>query len=312
MTYSASEVIERAQDEFEVQVGAFCTYLRDVRNLSPHTVRAYETDLQAFVEWCRREGVNPSRLSHSEARAWLAELQAAGYASTTQNRHLSAVRSLYKWLVSRGILEQDVVAAVASPKLSRRLPKTLSQRDVARLFEACGTDATGLRDRAMLELLYASGARISELSALDLAHVDLRGREVRLYGKGSKERIVPLYPACCKAVERYEREARPSLASASQRVTDALFLSSRGNRMSAASLRDAFERLVDKAGLDPSITPHAMRHTFATQLLDGGADLRSVQELLGHESLSTTQIYTHVSVERLKAAALQAHPRSGE
>lgn len=312
MTCSPSELVERAQDEFEVQMAAFCTYLRDVRNLSHNTTRAYETDLQAYVDWCRREGIDPLRITHPEVRSWLAELQDAGYATTTQNRHLSAVRSLYKWLVSRGVTTQDNVEAVASPKLSRRLPKTLSPDEVARLLDACEEDACGIRDRAMVELLYASGARISEVSGLNVVDVDLRGRQVRLFGKGSKERLVPLYPKACEACGRYIREARPELAAASRAAQNALFLSVRGRRMSATSLRLAFEALVGKAGLDPSITPHAMRHTFATQLLNGGADLRSVQELLGHESLSTTQIYTHVSIERLKAAALQAHPRSGE
>lgn len=312
MTCSPSERLERSHDEFERRVGEFCTYLRDVRNLSPNTIRAYETDLQALVEWARREGVDPFHVSHVQIREWLAELRGAGYATTTQNRHLSAVRSLYKWLVSRDITDEDAAAAVASPKLSKRLPGTLSDSDVGRLLSACSNDPEGLRDRALIELLYASGARISEVSALDVRDVDVRQRQVRLFGKGSKERVVPLYPRAVEAVQAYVKDARPSLACCSGRATNALFLSSRGNRMSAAALRERFERLVELAGLDPSITPHAMRHTFATQLLDGGADLRSVQELLGHESLSTTQIYTHLSVERLKAAALQAHPRSGE
>lgn len=312
MTCSLSERLERSQDEFDRRAGEFCTYLRDVRNLSPNTIRAYETDLQALVEWARREGVDPFHVSHGQIREWLAELRGAGYATTTQNRHLSAVRSLYKWLVSRDITDEDAAAAVASPKLSKRLPSTLSDSDVGRLLSACSDDPEGLRDRALIELLYASGARISEVSALDVRDVDVRQRQVRLFGKGAKERVVPLYPRAVEAVQAYVSDARPSLSCCSGRATNALFLSSRGNRMSAASLRERFERLVELAGLDPSITPHAMRHTFATQLLDGGADLRSVQELLGHESLSTTQIYTHLSVERLKAAALQAHPRSGE
>lgn len=311
MTSSPSELRERAQDDFEGQVGRFCAYLSEVRNLSPNTVRAYETDLAAFVAWCRREGIDPFRIQHHEMRAWLAELQDAGYASTTQNRHLSAVRTLYKWLVSRDITDEDAAAAVASPKLSRRLPKTLSDAGVQRLLACCESGSEGLRDRALVELLYACGARISEASALDVRDVDLSQRQVRLFGKGSKERVVPLYPRAVETVARYVNEARPVLAACGSRATNALFVSRRGTRMSAASLRIRFERLVGLAGLDPSITPHAMRHTFATQLLDGGADLRSVQELLGHESLSTTQIYTHLSVERLKDAALQAHPRSG-
>lgn len=298
-------------NEFELYVGRFIAYLRDVKNLSPNTVRAYEADLQAYVDWCRREAVSPLHVEHRQVRSWVAELAAAGYATTTQNRHLSAVRTLYKWLVSKGITDEDAVAAVSSPKLGRKLPKTMGDDDVRALLDACGNDAAGIRDAAMVELLYATGARISEASGLDVADVDLAQRQVRLFGKGSKERVVPVYARCAEAVSKYLREGRPVLAAA-RKTTDALFLSTRGNRMSADALRVRFERLVEVAGLDPGLTPHAMRHTFATELLDGGADLRSVQELLGHESLSTTQIYTHLSVDRLKQASLQAHPRSGQ
>lgn len=311
MTCSPSELRTRSQDEFERRVGEYCAYMRGVRNLSPNTTRAYETDLHAYLDWTRREGIDPFHVTHGELRSWLAELQDAGYATTTQNRHLSAVRSLYRWLVSRRLTDEDTAAAIASPKLSKRLPGTLSASDVMRILDSCATDPEGLGDRALVELLYASGARISEASALDVRDVDAAQRQVRLFGKGSKERVVPLYGKAVEAIERYVRDGRPLLAATSKEQTNALFLSARGRRMSAAALRVRFERLVDTAGLDPTITPHAMRHTFATQLLDGGADLRSVQELLGHESLSTTQIYTHLSVERLKAAALQAHPRSG-
>ncbi len=298
-------------DEFEGQVGHFITYLTDVKNLSPNTIRAYETDLETYLSWCRREAISPLHVEHRQIRSWVAELAAAGYATTTQNRHLSAVRSLYRWLVSTGVTEEDAVAAVLSPKLARRLPKTMGDDDVRALLSVCGSDAAGLRDAAMVEVLYATGARISEASGLDIGDVDLAQRQVRLFGKGSKERIVPIYARCAKAVAAYLKQGRPRLASATKQPTDALFLSTRGNRMSAGALRVRFEKLVELAGLDPGLTPHAVRHTFATELLDGGADLRSVQELLGHESLSTTQIYTHLSVERLKQASLQAHPRSG-
>ena len=311
MTCSPSELRTRSQDEFERRVGEYCAYLRGVRNLSPNTTRAYETDLHAYLDWTRREGIDPFHVTHGELRSWLAELQDAGYATTTQNRHLSAVRSLYRWLVSRRLTDEDTAAAIASPKLSKRLPSTLSASDVMRILDSCATDPEGLGDRALVELLYASGARISEASALDVRDVDAAQRQVRLFGKGSKERVVPLYGKAVEAIERYVRDGRPLLAAASKEQTNALFLSARGRRMSAAAFRVRFELLVGTASLAPTITPHAMRHTFATQLLDGGADLRSVQELLGHESLSTTQIYTHLSVERLKAAALQAHPRSG-
>ncbi|HIY50834.1 MAG TPA: tyrosine-type recombinase/integrase, partial [Candidatus Olsenella avicola] len=172
------------------------------------------------------------------------------------------------------------------------------------------SDPAGLRDRALLELLYATGARISEAAGLSVSDVDLRARQVRLFGKGSKERVVPVYEAALDWVARYLGEGRPRLAARSKAPTEALFLSVRGNPMSADALRTRFEAHVRLAGLDPELTPHAMRHTFATELLTGGADLRSVQELLGHESLSTTQVYTHLSVERLREAAARSHPRS--
>ena len=249
-------------------------------------------------------------ITHREVRGWIAELSAAGYATTTQNRHLSSVRTLYRWLVSRGYTDEDAPATVASPKIAKRLPKTMRDGDVLRLLHACGSDAVGIRDRAMIELLYATGARISEASGLDVRDIDLAQRQVRLFGKGSKERVVPIYAKSVEAIERYLLTSRSVLAASGKARTNALFLTKQGKRMSAAALRKRFESLVEIAGLDPSLTPHAMRHTFATELLDGGADLRSVQELLGHESLSTTQIYTHLSIERLKEAALQAHPRS--
>ena len=168
----------------------------------------------------------------------------------------------------------------------------------------------GLRDRALLELLYATGARISEMAGLRVADLDLAGAQARLFGKGSKERIVPVYDSALEWAGRYLREGRPELAARSREPRDELFLSTRGNAMSADALRTVFERRVALAGLDPALTPHAMRHTYATELLGGGADLRSVQELLGHESLSTTQVYTHLSVERLREAAARAHPRA--
>ncbi len=242
MTCSPSELVERAQDEFEVQMAAFCTYLRDVRNLSPNTTRAYETDLQAYVDWCRREGIDPLRITHPEVRSWLAELQDVGYATTTQNRHLSAVRSLYKWLVSRGVTTQDNVEAVASPKLPRRLPKTLSPDEVARLLDACEEDMRHPRQghgRAALRLgrahIRGLGSQRGGRRPAWAAGAPLR--------QGHKERLVPLYPKACEACGRYIREARPALAAASRAAQNALFLSVRGRRMSAASLRLAFEAL---------------------------------------------------------------------
>lgn len=301
---------DAAQDRFERLVGDFVSQLRELRNLSPQTARGYASDLGSFASWCRREGVDPLRVTHRELRSYMAELAQARYAGRTVARRLSAIRGLYRWLLREGEVEQDVAAALASPRLARTLPKTMSDEEVSRLLDVCEDDELGMRDRAFLELLYATGARISEVSALDLGDVDLGQGQARLFGKGSKERIVPVHRLAVSRLEEYLERSRPLLAARGRGAAGkALFLSTRGRRMSADALRTTFERRVAQAGLDAGLTPHAMRHSFATELLNGGVDLRSVQELLGHSSLSTTQIYTHLSAQRLKDAARQAHPR---
>ena len=307
---SEADVRTHEQEEFDEYVGTFISYLGSVRNLSPHTVRAYRADLDSYAQWVHLEGIMPLHVTHRQLRGYLADLKRAGYTSRTINRHLSALRALYKWLVHEGATSEDAAAALASPKVAQSLPTVMSDEDVTRLFDTCDTTtATGLRDRAFLEFLYASGARISEASGLNLTDLNRTEASVRLFGKGSKERIVPLYASALDALDSYVQSARPELLG--KKNNPALFVSTRGNRMSADALRSVFEHHVDLACLDATLTPHAMRHSFATELLGGGADLRSVQELLGHESLNTTQIYTHLSIDRLKEAARQAHPRSG-
>ena len=241
---------ETGQREFAGHVRDFLIYEADVRNLSPNTVRGYRVDLEAYEAWAEREGVDPMHVEHRDVRAWLAELTAAGYASTTVNRHLSSVRSVYAWMLSRGVTVEDAAEAVASPKLGRRLPKTVADEGVHRLLAACGDDAVGVRDKTMVELLYATGARISEASGLDVRDVDLDLRQARLFGKGSKERIVPLYDRACSQVAHYLSEARPLLLARSKTPaqTPALFVSSRGGRMSADALRGRFERLAADNG----------------------------------------------------------------
>lgn len=300
----------REQTEFDGYIDGFSIYLADVRKLSPNTVRAYKADLASYSRWVHLEGVKPLHVTHRQLRGYLADLRRARYSTRTVNRHLSALRALYRWLVHEGHTSEDAAAALASPKIARTLPLVMSDADVTRLLDTCDREsATGIRDRALLELLYATGARISEASALNLSDLMRTESCIRLFGKGSKERIVPVYKTAYEAIETYLNGARRELLG--KHTSQAVFISTRGNRMSADALRTVFEQHIDLAGLDNSLTPHAMRHTFATELLGGGADLRSVQELLGHESLSTTQIYTHLSVERLKEAARQAHPRSG-
>ena len=302
---------ERAQRSFEDAVTGFLIYQRDVRNLSANTLRAYQTDLGAYSAWLSREGVDGATVGHRDLRRYLAYLSRAGYTTRTINRHLSAIRRLYRWMVSQDMVASDAAAALASPKIAKTLPRTMTDADVGALLEVCDTSTPeGMRDAALIELLYASGARISEVARLDATDIDFAQAQVRLFGKGSKERVVPLYQRALESLRTYLREARPSLVARSKgKQTQALFVSVRGRAMSADALRTRFERCVALAGIDARITPHAMRHTYATELLQGGADLRSVQELLGHESLATTQIYTHLSVERLKEATRQAHPR---
>lgn len=293
-------------------VEQFLAFLSDVKRLSAHTVRAYETDLHAFLDWCQREGVQPLRATRRHMRGYLAYLSASGYADKTVNRRISSLRSFYTWIEREGLGTAEATASLKGRRLSKNLPTTMTDDDVAKLVATCDeSTAEGVRDRAFLELLYATGARISEVAGLHVKDVDYAQRQVRLFGKRSKERIVPLYDVALDALRTYIEGARPQLLAACHApcLPDALFVSTRGNAMSAEALRRRFTRQKKLAGLDASLTPHAMRHTFATELLSGGADLRAVQELLGHESLATTQIYTHLSVERLKDATRQAHPR---
>ncbi|MFQ9230586.1 MAG: tyrosine recombinase [Collinsella sp.] len=296
-------------------VDSFIAYIARVEGLSPNTVTAYGSRLERFAAWCERTGVDARMADVRTVRAYLAEFSREQVAPRTIAAHLSAIRSLYRWMAAEGIVEGDAVSAIASPKLPRDLPGVLTTQQVEALLKTPDTSTpVGLRDAAMLELLFASGARISELAALNVESIAWSERVVRLWGKGSKERIVPLYRRALEATRTYVEEGRPVLlAQAKHRDAAAglhpLFISARGNRMSAAMLRRRFHMLATCAGIPADIAPHAMRHTFATDLLEGGADLRSVQELLGHASLSTTQIYTHLTPDRLKRAIAQAHPR---
>lgn len=297
----------------------FLSYLARVRNYSPNTAAAYAQDLDCFLIWASNCGIDVLQATHRDFRRFLSSLSGAGYAKTTVNRRLSAVRSFYSWLVREGVIESNPASVVSSPKLPKPLPHVLSQEDVEKLLKcADASTPAGALDAALVELLYASGARIGEVASLDVDRIDFSDKSVRLFGKGSKERIVPLYPAALHALDAYLAHARPVLLAnhkgglAAEEAADAqraLFINARGARMSERSLRARFEKLLARAGLAGMATPHTMRHTFATEVLDGGADLRSVQEMLGHASLSTTQIYTHLTPERLREVSLQAHPR---
>ena len=287
---------------------AFARHLAVERGLSSNTVRAYCIDIRSYLDWAVRSGLDPLQVEYRRFRRYLVELNAAGYTPKTTSRRLSAIRTFFKYLNVQGVTQLNPAAATSSPKLGRDLPRKTSDADIAQLLAVCPDDQVGIRDQAFLELLYASGARIAELARLEVGDVDFSDASVRLFGKGSKERIVPLYPVALEAVDRYMREGRPALLGDAR--SNALFISARGNAMSADSLRRVFKQRAAQAGLDPSLHPHDMRHAFATDLVEGGADLRSVQEMLGHASLSTTQIYTHLSLQHIKDVYKDAHPRS--
>ena len=299
-------------------VDGYLESLRVEKGAAKHTQRSYRADLEAFLRWCARHDVDPTQATHRQIRAYLGELDAARYSRATINRHLSSLHGFYKWMSLTGASETDPASVLSGPKQSRHLPHVLKGNEMDRLLAVHGPfdewgnpreqTVSDKRDQAILELLYASGARISEVASLNVFDVDFPSHLVRLFGKGSKERIVPLHDICVASLRTYLDEARPVLMG-SKRSTR-LFISTRGNPMSADAMRAMFKRTVHQAGLDGRLSPHDMRHTFATDLLEGEADLRSVQEMLGHASLSTTQIYTHLSAARLKEAHTQAHPRA--
>lgn len=326
---SEPEVNPSVSPEMQIHLERFLSYLRMQRNLSAHTCRAYIQDLEAFDRWAARNNLNLLNLTHRDLRRYLGYLDKAAYARSTINRHLSALHTFFGWLESTGEISSDPSALLCGPKKPKTLPKTLTEADIAQLIDACEPSkksdnpkdrACVLRDQAILELFYAAGLRISELVSLDTTSCSRSGGhlQVRVVGKGAKERILPIHSLAEKRLADYLQQARPLLAaSATQDATlsdydvrEPLFLSVRGKRLTTDAVRKRIKHLIRQCGLDDTLSPHSLRHSFATDLLNGGADLRSVQELLGHESLSTTQIYTHLSPERLKEAYQQAHPRA--
>ena len=316
-----SEQAEHARDSVSSARDAVSLYLNSLeveRNASPNTIRSYETDLEAFIRWCDSKGIDALHPSRRALRAYLGYLNAAGYVRSTINRHLSAIRGLFGWLVIAGLADDDPTTTLTGMKKQAHLPRKISAGEMARILAVHGSrgiggilreqDASDLRDQAGLEMLYASGCRVSEISGLHLGDIDLRQQQARVVGKGSKERIVPLHDISVASLRAYLSDSRPSLVVAGK-SGDWLFLSTRGNRFSEDAIRRMLRDTLLAAGIASSYTPHDIRHTFATDLLEGGADLRSVQELLGHASPSTTQIYTHLSPNYLKEVHTQAHPR---
>jgi len=274
--------------------------------LAPRTVDAYRRDLTAIGGWLGR---SPSSASTEDLERYVSELRAQGLAATTIARRLAAIRSFFRHQVLIGLREDNPAAEVGLPRRARKLPRTLSPGEAERLVEAAaGTTPRDLRDRALVELLYGAGLRVSEAVGLEKGGVDLDQRLVRSIGKGGKERIVPLGRSAADALRRYLGRGRPFL---DRRHRPELFLNARGGPLTRAGAFLILRRLAEKAGLEPSrIHPHLLRHSFATHLLEGGADLRSVQEMLGHADLATTELYTHVTDRRRREAYYAAHPHA--
>jgi integrase/recombinase XerD len=274
--------------------------------LAPRTVEAYRRDLGHLAEWLGR---SPADASADDLAAYVAQLRADGLAATTVARRLAAVRSFFRHQVLLGARTDNPAASVELPKRRRKLPRTLSPAEVERLLDAAaGTTPRALRDRALAELLYGAGLRVSEAVSLDRQAVDLENRLVRCLGKGSKERVVPIGREAVDALRRYLSRGRPFLE---RRHGAELFLNAHGGPLTRAGVFLILRRLAAKAGLEPErIHPHLLRHSFATHLLEGGADLRAVQEMLGHADLATTELYTHVSDRRRRELYFQAHPHA--
>src|SRR3954468_13591924 len=291
-------------------LAAFDSDLR-ARGMSEKTRRAYGVDLGQLAEWAGAQDLAPGDIGPRQLRMFAGVISERGARKTTVARKLAAVRTFYRQLVQRGELEANPADLVASPKRDSYLPHVLKPAEVVTLLDRIPAGSPlDLRDRAMFELAYSAGLRAEEIVTLDLKGLDADAEEVRVEGKGSKTRVVPVGEPAWRALDAYLTRGRPPLASAAGRGDPALFLSKSGRRLSTSDVRRRLRRQVKRAALQGGVTPHTLRHSFATHLLEGGADLRAIQELLGHASISTTQTYTRVESKRLKAAYAKAHPRA--
>lgn len=295
-------------------ISDFLTYLDIEKNCSQYTMSSYQKDLTAFAEFIRTSQKKDflwEQITPLDVRSYLAELNKQQYARRTIARRISALRSFYKYLVRENILEYSPLTKVHTPKLAKQLPAFLNEIEVDELLSLPDKqNKLGLRDQVALELLYATGCRVSELVGLTLERVDIANRYVLLLGKGNKERIVPLGHTCCEAITAYYPVRFELMQRYHRDEHHHILINSKGGALTDRSVRRIIDKYINKLALHKNVSPHTIRHSFATHLLEHGADLRSVQELLGHANLSTTQIYTHVTTERIASVYRKKHPRA--
>ncbi len=297
-------------------IDSFLNYLTVEKGFSRNTVEAYHNDLYQLASFVEEEVAKHDKiaswasLGREGMLSYLLNLKERNYAATTASRKVAAAKSFFAFMTSEGKVAENPTQNIRSPKVGKSLPKPISIGEVRRLLEQPAKLSTleAKRDRAMLELLYASGMRVGELVALDLGDVDTEGGYVRCFGKGHKERLVPIYEQAAVAVDRYLEETRPQLVR--NKDETALFLNRRGERLTRQGFWQKIKEYAKSANLDAEVTPHTLRHSFATHMLSGGADLRSVQELLGHANISTTQVYTHLTSEHIRRSYEESHPRA--
>lgn len=279
------------------------------RGAAERTRRAYGTDAAELAGWATANGLNPQDVDYKVLRRWAARMSQRGAAPRTLARKLASIRSLFRSLLEHGVLDSNPADLLPAPKLPQTLPKTLKPDDIARLLERIpASTPLEMRDRALFELAYSSGLRAEELVDLDVTSIEFDSEQVRVEGKGSKTRFVPAGEPALRSIGAYLERARPALASAD--ADPALFLSKSGKRLSTSDVRRRLRVWARHASTQTGVHPHALRHSFATHLLEGGADLRAIQEMLGHASISTTQVYTRVESARLRAAYAKSHPRA--
>ena len=301
--------------EPDQQIDRFMAYLQIEKNASPHTIDSYRADIGQFAAFVREQGIVPEaiflHITPMLIRAYLAQMNQKEYSRRTIARRIASLRSFFRFLCREEITDENPFALVRTPKLEKKLPVFLDRTEIDGLLKLPDDGLLGRRDRAILELLYATGVRVSELAKLPLDHVDLSNRYILVFGKGSKERIVPIGKAAVTVLKVYMESVRPQLVVCCTGPRhQQLFVNSKGGPLTDRSIRRILDRYVEKLALTKNVSPHTIRHTFATHLLNNGADLRSVQEMLGHVNLSTTQLYTHVTKERLVSIYKEAHPRA--